>query len=231
MSSDHYLVVRDEEPTCPRCRKVMAAGATACAACGHDPQARPATCQPFEKHWEQGFSFVLRVRVFLICQGVGLTLLLIAAFLGEIGPAAFSWVLFTAMLAFLLGTYRRIDLKRSPRGKIALTQTWRLGFLARSPTKMRLSEYEGVVTGLDRDADFWDWLLLFVLLSCGLVPGIIWWYVAIHCDRFFVALSKHQGASEDFLYRGSNQVQMEDMARSIKEVAFPDLELPHDAKA
>jgi hypothetical protein len=67
-------------------------------------------------------------------------------------------------------------------------------------------------------------------LGFGLVPGIIWWYVAIHCDRFFVALSKHQGAPEDFLYRGLSQQHMEEMARSIKEVAFPPLELPHDAK-
>jgi hypothetical protein len=230
MDSDDYIAVRDEDPTCPRCGRVKTAGIAVCAECGHDSQARPTTCEPFENHWEPGLSFVQRVRVFFICQGVGLTMLVIAALLRELVPAMFSWVLITAMLAFLLGTYKRIDLKRNQRGRVALTQTWRICFLARPPTRMRLSEYDDVVNGLDRDADFWDWLLLFVLLGFFLVPGIIWWYVAIHSDRFFVALSKHQGAPEDFLYRGSNQELMKDMARSIKEVGFPAPELPHGAK-
>jgi len=220
-NSDPYLVVRNAEPICPRCQQVMAAGTTVCTACGHDLTVRQTTYKPLVKHWDAGLPPILRRRIFLIGQGLALLSLVIAAFMGELVAALLSWLVYTGMLAFLLGTYDCVDLTRNQRGRVVLTKTWHICFVFRRPVRLRLSEYDSVANGLDRDADMWDWLLLFVLLCFGLIPGIIWWYLAIHCDRFYVALSKGHGAPEYHLYRGTSQKHMEELARTIREAAFP----------
>jgi hypothetical protein len=231
MSADDHIAVRDEEPTCPRCHKIMAAGVTVCSSCGHDSKGRPATFEPYEKFWEPGWPFAKRVRVFVIGEGIGLTMLVIAAFLGELGPALVSLLIFTGMLTFMLGTFNCVGLTRNRRGRVGITKSWRVCFCPLEPVKLQLGEFDGVVSGADREADLWDWVIFLVLLPFGLVLGFIWWYVAIHSVRYFVALSKHQGAPEDYLYRGLSQEFMEEMTSTIREIAFPAVELPHSRKA
>jgi hypothetical protein len=220
MSDSAIFEIRGEEPTCPRCKEVMPAGETTCPTCGHCQDAQPAVIEPLTRHWEAGLPTARRVAIFMIGQGIGLTMLVIAAFIGELLAALVSWLIFTGMLVFIVGTYDCVNLTRNQKGRVALTRSWRVCFVPRPPIKLRLSEYDGIGTGMDRDADMWDWLLVLVLLSFGLIPGIIGWYWMIHCDKFFVALVRGHGAPAYFLYRGTSEAHMHDMAATIREVAF-----------
>ena len=90
----------------------------------------------------------------------------------------------------------------------------------RCDAPLRSSSYDGVTSGIDRDADMFDWLIFCVLFGVGFIPGIIWWYLAIHRDRFFVALASGHGAPAYYLYRGASQEQVEEMTQTIQDVAF-----------
>jgi hypothetical protein len=46
----------------------------------------------------------------------------------------------------------------------------------------------------------------------ALVPGFIWWYVAIYKVYFHVALAQDHGHSEVYVYRGRSQEQMNEIA-------------------
>jgi hypothetical protein len=217
---DRLFDVHDAEPLCPRCQQVMPAGASVCAGCGHDQAARNAPVKSFAKRWEAGLPMIMRLRIFFICEAVALVSLLLATLLGQFAAALVSWFVFTAIVAGLAGTFDFVDLSRDSRGRIALTKTWRVCFIPLQPIKFRLGEYDGITSGIDRDADMWDWLILFVLLGVGVIPGVVWWFLAIHPDKFFVALSEGHGAPKSFLYRGTNEARMREMADTIHEVAF-----------
>jgi hypothetical protein len=88
------------------------------------------------------------------------------------------------------------------------------------PFKAKLGDYDGVTSGINREADLWDWIIFFVLFGVGFIPGIIWWYLAIHRDQYFVALVNGHGAPAYYLYRGASQEQMEEMTQTIQGVAF-----------
>src|SRR5262249_42055101 len=106
------------------------------------------------------------------------------------------------------------------RGKVRLTLTWRACFVPLQPETLRLSEYEGVLTGKAPAADFWDWFVLVILALGGIVLGVLWWYLVIRPDTFFVALTRDHGFPERRLYWGWDEDQAEDMARTIRAVAF-----------
>jgi hypothetical protein len=217
---DPTFAVRSEEPTCPKCQRILTAGVTVCPACGHDQKPRPANYKPLAKHWDAGWTLAFRVRVLVIVQGLCVVAVSVAGFTGEVVPALIAWLVFTAISTFMLGTFDCVDLKRNPQGRVTLTRTWRVFFVPMQPFKAKLGDYDGVTSGIDRDADMFDWLIFCVLFGVGFIPGIIWWYLAIHRDRFFVALANGHGAPAYYLYRGASQEQMEEMTQTIQDVAF-----------
>src|SRR5262249_55969688 len=154
-----------------------------------------------------------RVRLLAMALVVGLGLGLLGAHLhGDITVLVGPMVLLAALLAFILGTFDRIDFTQNERGKVRLTRTWRICFAERQPVRIYLKNYQGVVTGMGSDADTWAWIMLFLLLPFGLFPGFIWWYYVIHKDTYFVALSEGHAGIDLVLYRGMNERQAEDMA-------------------
>jgi hypothetical protein len=218
-----YDVVGGEERKCPDCNRTLAADAVVCAACGFDLQTgkKPRKVyEPVQRSWEAGLSLRRRLHLFALGQGVVLVSgLLIAWVTGS--PALFlvPWLLFTALLAFVLGTYDRIDLSRNQRGKVFLSKTWRICFRTLPPTPIKVIEYEAVATGVYYETDFWDWILLLTLLGFGLLPGLFWFWYGMSQDTYFVALARDHGYPEVMLYRGWSRSHMEDIARTLREVA------------
>ena len=100
-----------------------------------------------------------------------------------------------------------------------LTQTWRVGFIARPTTTIPLREFEGVMTNLSHDAGVLDWLIFGVLLLSGIIPGLLWWFWAIQQDTYHVALTKNHGYPECILYRGWSQSRATEIARTLHEVS------------
>jgi hypothetical protein len=160
-----------------------------------------------------------RMMIFLACQSVmvvGMVVTLMSGYFGSFLPA---WLLFTAMLSFLLGSYDRIDLTRNKRGQVRLTKTWRICFIAKAPQNVPLREYEGIQTGMADDTNYLDWALGFFLLPIGGIPGILWWLYVISADTFYVALTKDHGFPSMSLYRGFDRAKAYDIADTLQEVA------------
>jgi hypothetical protein len=174
-----------------------------------------------QRYWEGGLPLTTRRNLYLGILGA-------AFFLGLAGALAvgveqlcgffFCWLVLAAMLGFLLGTFERIDLERNTRGQVKLTKTWRYFFVPQAAKTYRLSEYESLYTGRVNEHDFWDWIVLFILLAWGLIPGAIWWYCAFYRDTYFVALCQDHGFPAEPLYRGFNKQHVHEIARTLSNV-------------
>jgi DNA-directed RNA polymerase subunit M/transcription elongation factor TFIIS len=221
--TDSYGVIDGvDAPKCPGCSKPLAADAVVCPACGFNRQTGrkpPKVYEPVERHWEAGMALRTRIGLFVAFHAVVVPLGLLSALVfDELVLFCISWFVATLLLTFLLGTYDRIDLARNAKGKIQLTKMWRVCFVPQQTTAIRVSEYEGIVSGQMREVGFWDWLIVFVVLPAGVVPALIWWWYAIYHDSFQVALSRDHGYPETILYRGWSETHMREIARTMEDV-------------
>jgi hypothetical protein len=195
-----------------------------CPACGFDQEAgarRPRTYEPVDRTWESGWPLPRRVRLFWIGQAVFLPLGVLGAwFLGEWAALMAPWLVVSALTAFLLGTFARTELLRNERGKVRISLTWRICFLLRPTETIRRSEYEGVISAKGPAAGTGEWIVLIVLLLSGLLPGVRWWRSVMQRDSYFVALTRDHGFPERTLYWGRDGGQAEEMAKTIRAVAF-----------
>jgi hypothetical protein len=218
-----YLVEGGEERHCPRCRKAMKAGDVVCVSCGFHRGRRKKLVkeyQPLMRQWETNYPFHKRFTLFVTLHGLALVLGVIGTLAAGEGQAGYlaAWVFGGMMMAFLLGTYERIDMTRDRRGRVELAQTWRLCFVPLRTTPVPVRGHAGVVTGRSADAGFWEWFVLLCLLP-GLLPAIIWWYVTIHRVRFHVALSRDHGYPATRVYRGWDEGQMNDIAQTLSDAS------------
>lgn len=222
-----YDMTGDPDRFCPTCSKLLPRGAQVCVRCGLDLRSGQKTARVFAKvqrEWEAGLPLRTRIKVFLGCQLLYLATGLAAVFyLDRLDVAAFAWLVFTLMTAFLLGTFDRVSLSRNERGKIVLTKTWYIFFWPQPTKTLRLSEFDGVTTNRVEDTDLWDWLVLLMLLPGG-ITALIWWYLAIHRETFQVALTSDHGYAAFILYRGGNQARTIEIAETIRDVTG----LPYD---
>jgi hypothetical protein len=234
----------DEEERCPVCNELLPLQASHCPICGFLlPVGKKVfkVNQPLERHWEAGLPFGKRLTLFLVCQFTVL-MAMIAGSLAGVNPLyfLFPWLIFTGMTAFLFGSWVRIDLTRSKRGKVRLKQTWRIGFWSRAPVSHRLGDYEDLATGVANDFSDTDKIILVCLIISavmpvlslafgfsletlitlipGFVPPVVWWYCAFYRDNYFVALCRDHGFPAIMLYRGWSEAHAEDMAKTICEV-------------
>jgi hypothetical protein len=210
------------ERRCPHCNQVLAADNSVCQACGFNLETgkKPRKVyDPVERSWEAGLPFARRVSLFLACQAaVVVGALALAWWTGSAALFLTPWLLFTGLLAFVLGTYDRVDLARNKRGKVFLSKTWRVCFKPLAPAPIRVVEYEGVVTGVFHETDFFDWMVFLTLFIAGMLPGLWWLFFILSKDTYFVALARDHGYPEIVLYRGWNKDHMEDLAKTLREV-------------
>jgi hypothetical protein len=200
---------------CPECGKPLECKATACVNCGLDlssGQKVVRTFEPINKEWEAGWPYPMRFKAFIVCQIVTAVTALIGLVRGELGTSFFAWIVLTALLAFVLGTYNRIKLTRTAKGKVQLTKTWRICFLERPAETIRWREHEGIVTGRSHEVSAMDWMMFLVLLPFFILPAIVWWWFIINPDKFHAALTKDRGFPETMLYQGLKQAQAEEIA-------------------
>jgi hypothetical protein len=204
---------------CKQCGRLLAPEDERCPGCGLELVKKPKKVyKPADRSWEAGWSFGKRRTLFFL--GVALSVI------GGIGialaaeswsGAITSWLCFAILTAFLLGTYPRVDLSRTKKGKVTLSKTWRVCFVQRPPAIFDVREFEGVRTGYASDVDFFDWLIALMLLpAVGL--GILWWLIFIHRDQHTVTLVREHGYGSDVLYRGVSEDMAKDMAYALEEI-------------
>jgi hypothetical protein len=216
-----YGVTAATDRKCPVCGKRLPLDAVLCPACGFNFQTRQKEVrvyEPLEKHWEAGMSLRTRLGLFLLGNLVGaVPMAMTASAYGDVMLLVIPWVLLTVLLAFLLGTFIRIDVSRNEQGRARLKKTWRICFWTWSRRTLPWHESEAVVTGKTRDVSLLDWLVAACLLPMGLIPAVLWWWFFIQRDQFFSALARDHGFPAELLYRGIRQDQAEQIATVVSD--------------
>ncbi len=218
--SSPYAVEGAENVKCPKCCYMLPPGSVLCVRCGFHLKKRKKvarTYQPMEHVWETTASYAARLTIFWICEVFFGILGLIGVFWGGADLSVFigGFLLLSAMLAFLLGTFDRIHLMRDTRGRVQLTKTWRVAFVALPPQSIDVRAYEGIVTGRHRPVSLWDSWLLYILLVFGIIPGLIWWYLVFYKITYQVALSRDHGFPVYTVYSGGSEIQMKEIAYAL----------------
>jgi hypothetical protein len=218
-----YALAGGRERKCPNCNHPLESDAVLCVTCGFNLETGQKAVKVYEKverFWEAGMPLQKRLRLFALSQCVLLPLALFGAWWGE-RPLAFlmPWLIFTGLLAFLLGTFDRLDLCRNKRGRVVLTKTWRVFFFPQAPVPIALREYEGVATGPAQSSDTINWVVLVCLLLAGGLPGLLWWLFAFHQESYYVALTQNHGYPELILYQGWSQERAREISQTLHDVA------------
>jgi hypothetical protein len=220
--SSPYIVEGADEVQCPQCTFMLPPGSVLCVRCGFHLKKRKKivkTYQPIERVWETNAALQARLTVFGTCQLLSLALGVLGVFWGgaDLGVFIGAFLGFTAMMSFLLGTFDRIHLTRDARGRARLTKTWRVCFFARPPKSIDVRGFEGIVSGRHRDVTSAEYWIFFFLLFMGLIPGIIWWYLAIHKVTYHVSLCRDHGFPEQIVYSGWSENQMKEVAYTLRD--------------
>jgi hypothetical protein len=243
-----YTVPGDAVQTepCPSCNKSLPRGAVVCVHCGFDQQTGEKTERVYEKidkQWEPGLPHAKRLGIFLVVEALALAATLFWAFVsGEWGILLFAWSFGAALLAFVLGTYPRVNLRRNAKGRCFLTRTFYFAFIPRPTVAIPWRECEGIVTGHLCEVDFWDWVIVvmilfygivpgilammsygiipgvLVMLFCGIIPGVLWWIYIVAPGQFHAALTKDHGYPAVILYRGRNEALANEIAVTVSEL-------------
>jgi hypothetical protein len=236
-----YESAKSKIRECPHCHATVHPEAVACSACGFLLVAKKPSRESVAYRWESGWPLRRRVTIFLICQA-GVLTLFGTGIAGGISPFAFllPYLVFTGMTAFLFGTYNWVDLSRNSRGKLRLTQTWRICFVLRPTTGLRIRDYEELAAGVE-DSGTISWILVLFGILCGvfvglvvgfflglmmlflalggLLSGLFCWLLQSHKSTYCLSLCRDHGYPVVTLYRGWNREQMHDMAETIGSVA------------
>ncbi len=223
-SKPYFVPGLDEQRKCPGCSKMIPRDAVLCTGCGLDLRVGKKVVQefePVERVWRPGLPAGARVGLFVGVECVALPLMIWQAQVNEIGLFGwfFPWFVLTVMLAFMLGTYDRISLKRNKKGRVRLTKTWSVCFLPRPPLEIDVHAYAGLVYGQADETTAMEWITMFLLFGACVLPGLLFWYFAIFRATSQVALTKDHGNAAFILYRGGNQDMMLDIARTVRDVA------------
>ena len=230
-----YTVVGGKPiPRCPECdARLPADDAPCCDRCGWNRAAGrklPKTFAPVHRTWEAGFSLRTRSIAFAVCQVINVaTAALIFAVEGRAVTTTAGYLLSVLSQAFVLGTFDRLDLIRTAKGKITLTQQWRIAFVPLAPKTIRWRECEEMRV-IHEESGWMEWLLFFQLFSSGLlilfylfqptliiIAGFWWWYVILP-GRVKVALCQNLGDPVQPLYLGTDDNRAEQIAREVSEV-------------
>jgi hypothetical protein len=201
----------------------MVRGAVLCTSCGFNLKTRKKAGRTYEtlaRSWETDMSRVTRLTWLAGLQAFHLVLL----FMSVVGGGdwwgfVMAWPFLASMLCFVLGTYDRVDLTRDERGRVKVVVHWYFFFVPTRPQETEVRGFEGITTGQWHDAGILEWIIFIDLLMLGIIPGIVWWYNAIHKPHFHVALARDHGHSEVYVYRGRSQEQMNDIATTLCNAA------------
>jgi hypothetical protein len=134
-----------------------------------------------------------------------------------------GWVAASAMQGFVFGTYDRLTLVRTSKGKVTLTKTWRVCFVPLTPQAIQWRDYEGIVVQR-RNAGLLEWLMLLMLIP-GIILPILWWWYVIRPGQVIVALTQNLGDPVCKLYSGTNEARAEEIAQAVRDVTQLPCEL------
>ena len=179
--------------------------------------------QRLDMSWDSGMSLPTCILLFLVCQAAAWTAIIAGIatldnpIREELATFILSWMVYTAMTGFLLGTYDHMHLKRSKSGKTILSRAWRVCFWPFPPREIDVRAYFSVTSGAGEYANWWDWLIFCILLSPGIVPALLYWYFAIHKTEYFVGLCGEHESLEEKVFRGWDKERMLEIQQTLRD--------------
>lgn len=208
-------------PLCPKCNASTIENDPICPNCNFNQQTGrhvPKVYPEFDQTWESGISLRYRLIALAGCQVVNLLLFwFINQQIEDVPVTIGGWLIVAVAQAFLLGTYDRVRIQRSTRGKVTITKVWRACFFPLPANSITWRGLEEVGVRRD-DSGLIEWVIFIFLLGDGILPGILWWYFAIRTGRFCAALMKDQGAIAHCLYAGTDADKAEAIATAVHEL-------------
>jgi hypothetical protein len=150
---------------------------------------------------------------------VGNFIMLVVGLTNDVGfGSSLSMLLITVGLqAFLVGTFERLNLKRTEKGKVTVQHTWRYAFLARPTETVRWKEHEGVTITRD-SADLMEWVFALILLGYGCIPGILFWWFVVRPDKYTVTLTKDHGSPTTPIFRTTSEQRAFEVRDRVSEI-------------
>jgi hypothetical protein len=206
---------------CPECdARLPDENAAACDRCGWDRSAGrrlPKTYPPIHRTWESGWPLQLRLAVFALCQVLNVaTAWFIYAQSGRAVTSTIGFLMMVGMQALVLGTFDRLELTRTTKGKVTLTQQWRIAFVPLEPKTLNWRECEEIRI-LHAEAQCLEWVVFFVLLET-IVIALLWYWYVIRPGHVKAALCKDLGDPVTPLYLGTSTERAEEIAREVGAV-------------
>src|SRR5207245_6226634 len=97
-----------------------------------------------DREWETGWPLQKRIMLFVILQVINFVTLAFGLIMGH-GGTSFVTVLFSVGLqAFLVGTFERLNLRRTEKGKVTLLHAWRYAFVPGPAENVRWKEHDSL---------------------------------------------------------------------------------------
>jgi hypothetical protein len=211
---------------CPDCRGELPLDATFCVHCGTElgdgKKKKKREFTPLHREWEPYLPFALRMKVFVGMQI--LNVMIFFAMLATLGAAtSFTGIVMqTAMQAFLLGSFDRLIVTRTAKGKAEIQRLWRVGFYPIAPQKIDWRVSHGTAIVPLHTVGFFEWLMMIYLLLCGILPGLLFYWFVIKPERFDVVLCDVHGSTDSAIFRTSSRDIADEICTVVSEVTTLD---------
>jgi hypothetical protein len=238
--------------TCPECGTSMAADAVICLDCGFNRKTGKqlkTVSKRIERTWYLGGLFepsviVVFVLVVLVMATVAFLSTSLTAGAEEVQGVAHGgntstdqgeYIVVAAVLVvagivlgalLLLGNFTRIRITRDRGGKPLLYRDRWLFFIPAGRKTLDLDDYQLIKLGhKGGGANPSVVALLLCLILCGLLPGLIFYFLQFRGSTFTLEVAgEHEGGyapdvEPEVLYRGPSEAKMRSIGDALKEIA------------
>jgi ribosomal protein L40E len=216
--------VYDDAPSklCPKCSRRLPKKAVVCTNCGYDFLTQKTVkrrYEPIHREWESHWPLRQRIVAFVVLQIVNF-IALVLVLTSERSPTTMIVTVISAVFlqAFLCGTFDRLEIHRTSKGKVTLRSHWRIAFYPVMPRDIPWRDFEGVSLVQSNEFDPIDWVMAFVLLGYGILPGVLFWYYVIHRDKFAVMLCRGHGFPDTPIFRTIDEKTAMQVRDAVHEI-------------
>jgi hypothetical protein len=204
--------------TCPGCRKVLPRDAVLCVDCGYDLRTgrRLELAQErFEKKWDSGMPLPLRIGMLIALECLCLPA---GAMTGDVFWGLALVFAGSVFLVLLLGTYIKLHVVRTTKGKILVTRTWCLLFIPAIRHQVNARNYDVLVIDTSRPNVIGIIASILLVFLC-VCPGLIMAYIILTRTTSHIFLRKRQKDEEFMVYQTMDDNKMREVVETLQELA------------
>jgi hypothetical protein len=211
---------------CPECRGDLPIDAELCVHCGIELGTKQKKAKreyvAMIKEWDANAPLDLRLKAmiaFLVLNVFWTAAIIFWRDLsaGDIPGLVVFVLMNTALQAFLVGTFDRLQIKRNAKGKTEITRYWRVCFFPIAPQKVDWKVSHGTAIVATHNPGPLEWGIMLYMLGLCCLPGILFYWFVIRPERFDVVLCDLHGATDAAIHRTPNRDRADEICRTINE--------------